>query len=65
MFVCFKSSITPFETLSSNNRKYGGNDLKPGILKGIKFHCRDITTGKHTKIYDKNNYLNDYIRINE
>ena len=59
------SAIYKIETLSSGDRKFGGSDLKPGVLKGIKFHCRDITTGKHTKIYDKNNNLNDYIVIGE
>jgi hypothetical protein len=57
------SAIYKVEVISSYDRLFGDNDLKPGVIKGIKFHCRDITTGKHTKIYDKNNYLNDYIVI--
>lgn len=57
------SAIYKIETISSSDRRFGKGDLKPGVIKGIKFHCRDITTGKHTKIYDKNNYLNDYIVI--
>ena len=55
------SAIYKMEVLSSPNRRFAGGDFKPGIIKGIKFHCRDITTGKHTQIYDKNNNLNDFI----
>ena len=57
------SAIYKIETISSSDRSFGKGDLKPGVLKGIKFYCRDITTGKHTQIYDKNNFLNDYIVI--
>jgi hypothetical protein len=57
------SAIYKIETVSSTDRKFGKGDLRPGVIKGMKFHCRDITTGKHTKIYDKNNNLNDYITI--
>ena len=38
------SAIYKIETISSSDRSFGKDDLKPGVLKGIKFYCRDITT---------------------
>ena len=35
---------------------------KPGNIKGIKFHCRDITTGETTRILDSQN--NEVFEIN-
>jgi len=59
------SAIYKIESLSTSDRTFGKGDLKPGVIMGLKFYCRDIKTGKHTQIYDKNNYLNDYIVIGE
>jgi hypothetical protein len=49
------SAIYRIETLNSMSKKNN-----PGKLKGIRFYCRDIKTGKHVRVYDKYNNLKDY-----
>ena len=44
------SAIYKIEALHGNDTKN-----KAGNIKGLKFHCRDITTGENRKILDENN----------
>lgn len=49
------SALYKIEALHSKDTKN-----KPGSIKGIKFHCRDITTGENKRILDgQNNEVNE------